>query len=255
MNKCGINDKWPVITEPFIQWVIEDNFCNNRPPLENLSSYNVILTDNVEAYECMKMRLLNASHSAMCYLGYLMGYRYIHEIILDQDIKEYIEYLMNDEVTSTLPPVPGIDLNLYKTTLITRFSNSNIKDTAMRVCMDGASKFSKYLNPTVVEQLKSDKPKIHFSSLAIGAWLRYITGVDEQNRPIIISDSLADQLNLKEIANKIKPNVKHLLAVKQVFGELGTNEKFVDSVQQVVNLLYENGSKATLKQWLNMYKS
>ncbi|CAF1490678.1 unnamed protein product, partial [Didymodactylos carnosus] len=120
LNKCGINDKRPVITEPFIQWVIEDNFCNNRPSLENLSLYNVLLTDNVETYECMKIRLLNASHSAMC-SGYLMGYRYIHQIILDQDIEECIEYLMNDEITFTLPPVPGIDLNLYKTTLITRF--------------------------------------------------------------------------------------------------------------------------------------
>ncbi|CAF1543736.1 unnamed protein product [Didymodactylos carnosus] len=78
------------------------------------------------------------------------------------------------------------------------------------MCMDGASKFSKHLNPTIVEQLKSDKPKVHFPSLVIGTWLRYITCVDEQNRPMIIPDSLADQSNLKEIANKIEPNVKHL---------------------------------------------
>ncbi|CAF1045587.1 unnamed protein product [Didymodactylos carnosus] len=255
LTKCGITDKWPVVTEPFVQWVIEDNFCNGRPPLEHLSSYNVLLTEHVEAYECMKMRLLNASHSSMCYLGYLMGYRYIHEIILDQDVKQYIEYLMNDEVSSTLPPVPGIDLELYKKTLITRFSNPNIKDTALRVCMDGASKFPKFLNPTIDQQLKSNQPKIHFSSLAIGAWIRYITGVDEENNPITLQDPLADQLNLKDIANNTKPNVKEILNINQVFGDLGKNEKFVKSVQDVVNLLYEKGSKATLKQWLNMYKS
>jgi len=85
---CGVNDQWPVITEKFLQWVIEDSFCNGRPPLEFLSSspYNVLLTDHVELYESMKMRLLNASHTAMCSIGYLMGYTYIHEIILDKQI-------------------------------------------------------------------------------------------------------------------------------------------------------------------------
>ncbi|CAF2840216.1 unnamed protein product [Rotaria sp. Silwood2] len=251
-SHCGIADGWPVITEPFIQWVIEDSFCNGRPPLELLSSSpnNVLLTKHVEAYECMKMRLLNASHTGMCYLGHLMGYTYIHEIMLDENIGIYIEQLMNAEVTPTLPPVPGIDLEQYKRTLIERFSNPHIKDTALRVCMDGASKFPKFLVPTIVEQLKRGNNP-HFCALAVGAWIRYLSGFDEQNKPIILQDALAVELNLSELAVKTKPGAKQILSINQIFGVLAEKPQFIESVERVVQLLYEIGSKETLKQWIN----
>ncbi|UJR23330.1 hypothetical protein I4U23_026344 [Adineta vaga] len=249
---CGIADGWPVVTEPFIQWVIEDTFCNGRPPLELLSSstYNVLLTEHVEAYECMKMRLLNASHTGMCYIGYLMGYNYIHEIMLDKQIEIYIEDLMNHEVTPTLPPVPGIDLEKYKRTLVERFSNPHIKDTALRVCMDGASKFPKFLVPTIVEQLKRGNNP-HFCALAVGAWIRYLGGVDEHDKPITLQDALAVDLKLGELATKTKPSAKAILSVSQVFANLAENQQFADAVERVVELLYTVGSKETLKQWVN----
>ncbi|CAF1310496.1 unnamed protein product [Adineta steineri] len=251
-SHCGIADEWPVITEPFVQWVIEDNFCNGRPPLELLSSsaYNVLLTEHVEAYECMKMRLLNASHTGMCYIGHLMGYTYIHEIMLDKQIEIYIEQLMNNEVTPTLPPVPGIDLEKYKRTLVERFSNPHIKDTALRVCMDGASKFPKFLVPTIVEQLKRGNYP-HFSALAVGAWIRYLGGSDEQNKPITLQDALAVELKLSELAEKTKPSAKEILSINQIFDTIAENTQFAEAVEKVVGLLYKVGSKETLQQWVN----
>lgn len=241
-----------MVTEPFIQWVIEDSFCNGRPPLEHLSAapYNVLLTEHVEAYECMKMRLLNASHTGMCYIGYLMGYTYIHEIMLDKNIEIYIKHLMDDEVTPTLPPVPGIDLDNYKRTLVERFSNPHIKDTALRVCMDGASKFPKFLVPTIVEQLKRGNNP-HYSALAVGAWIRYLGGADEHKKPITLQDALAVELKLSDLAAQTQPSAKGLLSVPQVFGALADNEPFAAAVERVVKLFYEVGSKETLQRWVN----
>jgi mannitol 2-dehydrogenase len=198
----------------------------------------------------MKMRLLNASHTGMCYIGYLMGYTYIHEIMLDKQIEIYIKQLMDDEVTPTLPSVPGIDLDKYKNTLIERFSNPHIKDTALRVCMDGASKFPKFLVPTIVEQIKRGNNP-HYCALAVGAWIRYLGGYDEKNKPITLQDALAVELKLSELAVKTKPSAKEILSVNQVFGNLSENAQFAESVERVVKLLYEIGSTETLKQWNN----
>lgn len=198
----------------------------------------------------MKMRLLNASHTGMCYIGYLMGYTYIHEIMLDKQIEIYIKQFMDIEVTPTLPPVPGIDLEKYKETLVERFSNPHIKDTALRVCMDGASKFPKFLVPTVVEQFKKDN-NTHFSALAVGAWIRYLGGNDEQNKPITLQDALAVELKLSELAIQTKPSAKSILSVQQVFGNLAENQQFAQAVERIVNLMYEVGSKQTLQQWVN----
>jgi mannitol 2-dehydrogenase len=167
---CGIADQWPVITEHFIQWIIEDTFCNGRPPLEFLSSspYNVLFTEHVELYECMKMRLLNASHAAMSYLGYLMGYTYIHEIISDKYIQIYIKQLMDQEITPILPEVPGIHFDQYKQILIERFSNPHIKDNVSRICINGASQFPKFIVPTIKEQFKRGN-NLHYFALTTAA--------------------------------------------------------------------------------------
>ncbi|CAF0880631.1 unnamed protein product [Adineta ricciae] len=248
----GIDDGWPVISEDFIQWVVEDTFCNDRPPLEYLSSspYNILLTDHVDAYECMKMRLLNASHTAMASLGYLIGYTYIHEIISDQHVQYYIEQLMDREITPTLQPVPGVDFDKYKQTLIGRFANPHIKDNASRICMDGASKFPKFIVPTIQEQFKRGNQP-HYCALAIAAWIRYLGGYDEQKKPIQLQDSLAVEHRLDRLAARDVLDIKQILDVSQVFSDIGKNQQFTDAIERLVELFYEIGAKETLKKWIN----
>lgn len=249
---CGLADGWPVITEPFIQWVIEDSFCNGRPPLELLSSspYNVLLTEHVEPYECMKMRLLNASHTAMSSLGYLMGYTYIHEMIGDEHVRIYIKELMHREITPILPEVPGICFDQYEQTLLQRFANPNINDKAVRICMDGASKFPKFIVPTIVEQFKRGKNP-HYFALTIAAWIRYLGGVDEYDQPILLQDSLAIKHHLNQFAKGRQTSVRQILSVKPVFDVIGENEEFTKKVERVVELFYDIGAKETLKQWIS----
>lgn len=248
----GLADGWPVIGEPFIQWVVEDSFCNGRPPLELLSAspYNVLLTDDVEPYERMKMRLLNASHTAMSSLGYLMGYTYIHEIITDEYMKIYIKQLMDQEITPILSEVPGIDFEQYKQTLFQRFANPNIKDKAVRICMDGASKFPKFLVPTILEQFQRGKNP-HYFALSIAAWIRYLGGIDEHNQVIVLQDSLAMEHRLDQLAKGKQSAVREILSIQPVFDTVGENEEFVEKVERVVQLLYEIGAKETLKKWID----
>ncbi|CAF3427571.1 unnamed protein product [Rotaria socialis] len=248
---CGIADGCPVVAESFMQWVVEDSFCSGRPPLELLTNvpYNVLLTEHVEAYECMKMRLLNAAHTAMCYLGYLMGYTYIHEIMSEKNMQFFIEHLMNDEVTPVLPPVPNVDLAEYKRKIIERFSNPHMKDTVSRVCMDGASKFPKYLVPTIVEQLKRGVIP-YFCAMAVGSWIRYFGGKDESGQSIVLRDVLADELQLQKLASEARFTAIEMLRVRQVFGDLANNKLFAETVQDAVKLLYEEGSKAALEKWI-----
>ena len=150
-DSFGVADAYPVVSETFRQWVIEDDFCNGRPELEKVG---VQFTDDVAPYEKMKIRLLNASHSAMGYLGYLCGHRFIFEIAQDPQFARYIRALMDREVTPLIGTIPGVDLEDYKTSLMKRFANETIKDQALRICMDGSSKMPKFIMPSIVEQLQ-----------------------------------------------------------------------------------------------------
>ena len=241
----GIDDAWPVVCEPFRQWVIEDRFSDGRPPFEKVG---VQMTADVHPYETMKIRLLNASHSAMGYLGYLAGYTYIYEIMSDPQFRKYILELMHDEVTPILPPVPGVDLEEYKETLIERFANPTIKDQASRICLDGSAKVPKFILPSIREQLARGG-SVRRLSLAVAGWCRYLSGTDEQGNPIEIQDPMADAL--QRHARDAGKNPRPFLALREIFGDdLPQSAVFVEQVGEALQSLYEVGARATLAKYI-----
>ena len=241
----GIEDAWPVVTEPFRQWVIEDRFCDGRPPFEKVG---VQMTADVHPYEMMKIRLLNASHSALGYLGFLAGYTYIYEIMADPGFRKYILDLMHEEVTPILKPVPGIDLDAYKETLVERFANPTIKDQATRICLDGSAKMPKFILPTIREQLARGG-SVRRLSLAVASWCRFLAGTDEQGKPIEIQDPMADELHRHASTGGKDP--RPFLGMREIFGDdLPKSTVFVEQVGDALQSLYAVGARATLARYI-----
>ena len=145
-RRFGIDDQWPVLCEPFTQWVLEDNFADGRPPLEDVG---VQIVSDVEPYELMKLRLLNASHQALCYPGYLVGYRLVHDVTTDPLFARFLLDYMTSEAIPTLRPVPGVDLVQYANQLIERFSNPEVRDTVARLCANASDLIPKFLLPVI----------------------------------------------------------------------------------------------------------
>src|ERR671916_1511360 len=179
-ERFGVTDGWPVVCEPFTQWVLEDSFPLGRPALEDAG---VQVVPDVEPYELMKLRLLNASHQALCYFGYLAGYRLVHEVAQDPLFANFLLAYMDREATPTLPPVPGVDLDAYKHELIERFANPAVRDTVARLCAESSDRIPKWLVPVVHDQLAA-RGEARRSALVIAAWARYAEGVDEHGNPI-----------------------------------------------------------------------
>jgi mannitol-1-phosphate/altronate dehydrogenase len=234
----GITDGWPVVTEPFRQWVIEDSFSNGRPPLEEVG---VQIVPHVHPYETMKLRLLNASHQAMAYLGYLAGYRYAHEVMGDPDFVQFLTRFMDVEVTPLLPPVPGIDLAEYKRTLLARFGNPKIADTLARLATDGSDRMPKFVLPSLSEALAQGRAH-RLLTLVVAGFCRYLRGVDEQGQAIDLHDGRADEL--RTLANQGQADPRPLLAVRRVFGDLVDNEPWVEELSAVLRDLDTRGAKA-----------
>ena len=237
----GIEDAWPVVCEPFRQWVIEDEFCNGRPPLEDAGAQ---MTSDVQPYERMKLRLLNAGHSALGYLGWLAGFRTIDRVASDPQFQAFLSRLWNDEVTPLLPPVPGINLDDYKTTLLARFANPRIGDQVARICLDGSAKMPKFLLPSVHEQLaRGYVPRL--LTLAVAGWFRYLSGTDEQGQAIKIEDPMAATLQERALAGGTDP--RPLLSLHGLFGDLGQDAPFVTELEAALGRLYSDGVRAALK--------
>jgi mannitol 2-dehydrogenase len=165
-----IDDQWPVTCEPFIQWAVEENFANGRPLWQSLG---VQFVKDVTPYEKMKIRLLNAGHSLLGFLGALYGYNTIDETVRGPLFNSFLRRFMDREVTPVLGKIEGIDLEDYKDLLIKRFSNPNIKDRLSRICSESSAKIPKFLLPTIQEQLNRGG-STQFGALVVASWYRYL---------------------------------------------------------------------------------
>jgi mannitol 2-dehydrogenase len=241
-ERFGVDDGWPVVCEPFTQWVLEDDFGGGRPQLQDVG---VQLVNDVEPYELMKLRLLNASHQSLCYLGYLAGYRYAHEVCQDKLFVDFLLGYMDFEATPTLPPVPGVDLDRYKHQLIERFANPEVRDTLARLCAESSDRIPKWLLPVVRDQLAADGG-IERAALVVAAWARYAEGTDEQGQPIVVVDRLRDRLVERAQHNREDPLI--FISDRDLFGDLVDDERFVRAYTSALSSLYERGARATLER-------
>lgn len=241
-ERFGVDDAWPVVAEPFTQWVVEDRFAAGRPSWEDVGAQ---LVDDVEPYELMKLRLLNASHQALCYLGYLAGYRYAHEVCADETFVRFLRDYMAREGAPTLLPVPGVDLEEYQATLIERFANPHVRDTLARLCAESSDRIPKWLVPVIRANLASGG-EVHRSAAVVAAWARYDEAVDEQGEPIEIVDRLADRLKVAAARNREDPLA--FVRDEELFGDLATEPRFVEAYTAALDSLHTLGARATVER-------
>jgi mannitol 2-dehydrogenase len=240
-EKFGIDDGWPVMTESFKQWVIEDHFEQGRPAWESVGAQ---MTTDVLPYEKMKLRLLNASHQALCYIGMLLGYEFVHETMEDRDIRKLVKKMMDEEVTPLLSEVPGVDLTDYKRTLIERFANPAIRDQLSRIGIYGSSGIPKFVLPSIQEQLQRGGP-IKLLSFTVASWFRFLSGLDESGKEMPMLDPMAQ--TLRERAKAAGRDAGRLLAIREVFSEeLANSPAFAKQVTDTLNSFYEEGARSTL---------
>jgi mannitol 2-dehydrogenase len=240
-ERFGVDDGWPVVCEPFTQWVVEDSFPQGRPPLEDAG---VQLVQDVEPYELMKLRLLNASHQALCYLGYLDGYRYAHEVCSDPLFVRFLLGYMDREGRPTLPEVPGVDLDDYTRTLIERFANPEVRDTLARLAAFSSDRIPTWLVPVVQENLAAGRD-VELSALVIASWTRYAEGVDEQGEPIDVVDRVKEDRMAAALRSRDDPTA--FLQDRTLFGDLADNPRFVAVYSSALAGLRRDGARATLQ--------
>jgi fructuronate reductase len=241
--RLGLEDASPVVTEPFTQWVIEDRFPRGRP---DWSIAGAEFVSDVAPYENMKLRLLNGSHSTLAYLGYLAGYETVSDTMKDAHYRRLAESLMDDAAT-TLKMPPGADVAAYSQALIARFENPALRHRTWQICMDGSQKLPQRLLGSIRDRLAVGSP-IDRLVMGVAGWMRYVTGIDEQGKPIDVRDPLAARL--RSIADQAGLNAARLapalLDVREIFGDLGADPRFRDAVTENLARIIAKGARAAV---------
>jgi mannitol 2-dehydrogenase len=238
----GIADQRPVFAEPFRQWVIEDTFCNGRPPLEEVG---VEFVTDVAGHKLVKTRLLNGTHSAIAYLALLAGHERVDEAMRDPLFDRYVEQLLYDEIAPMLPAIRRIDIDNYCATTIDRLRNPRISDRLERLAARGSVKMPAYLLPSLHDAIATERPHT-MMMLAVAGWARYLRGTDLEGRDIHIEDPQAKLLNTLATLGGNYPDP--LLRNHDVFGDLRLVPGFVDRLGQLIGAIDRQGVASTLRR-------
>ncbi len=243
--RLGYADAWPVVAEPFSQWVIEDRFVRGRPRWEQAGAEMV---RDVRPYELMKLRALNGAHSTLAYLGAVLGLETVADAMAEPALPPFLRALWDEDLLPVIPIVPGMDLPAYAAQLTTRFHNPAIRHRLLQIAMDGSQKLPQRLLQPALDRLRQGTMPRRVA-LVVAAWMRFLQGRDERGRPYEISDPLAGRL--AALASKAGDDAEKLAAalfgVKEIFPpDLVAHGGFRAEVVEALGLLLRNGVRATL---------
>jgi mannitol 2-dehydrogenase len=221
-ERWGIVDAWPVVCEPFRQWVIEDRFAAGRPRFEDAGA---LFTDDVRSWELYKLRLLNATHSCMAYLSSVAGIVYVDEAVGMPPMRRFLERFLLDEAIPTLNEIPGHPRAAYAETVLERFENAGVRDQIARLCIDGTAKLRSFVVPTIERQLELGGP-VGCAALALAGWARYLalTPTDERapdtggdRAATYATRSLDDPVAFLGLAEVFPPSVRDSERFREAF--------------------------------------
>jgi mannitol 2-dehydrogenase len=241
-DEIGVDDGWPVVAEPFRQWVIEDTFAAGRPRFEDVGA---LVTDRVHDWEIYKLRMLNATHSCMAYLMAIQGVVYVDEAIAVPAVRRYLERFLAAEAIPTLIEIPGHPAADYGRTVLARYENTGVRDQIARLCIDGAAKFPSFLIPTVERQLELEGP-LECAALALAGWARYLATVPSAERAYDPSGDRA-----ATFAGRSIDAPRAFLEFDQVFTpRLRESERFADAFADASRALAAHGSIGAMERLL-----
>jgi mannitol 2-dehydrogenase len=243
-QSLGIDDAAPVTCEPFRQWVMEDNFPTGRPALEKVG---VTFTPRVDAFETMKIRILNGGHAIIAYPAGLLDIHYVHDAMAAPMIRAFLDHILEHEVLPIVPPVPGVALPDYKSLIIDRFSNPEVADTVRRLCLDGSNRQPKFIIPSIRDAIAKNG-KMQGLILLSALWCRYCYGTTESGAPIAPNDPNWDRLQSQAVLARNDP--KAWLEMAEIYGDLGQNAEVVAQFTKALVAIWEKGTRNVINDYL-----
>ena len=239
----GVDDRAPVTHERLRQWVIEDDFCAGRPDWDRVGA---TFTDDVRAYEMMKLRILNAGHQILANPGEILSIDTIAGCMAHPSIAAYFRKVLTEEIVPHVEGVPGMTPRQYVDLIDRRFSNDAIVDTTRRVAFDGASRHAGFVLPIVRDGLASDT-SIEGLALVEAMWARMCDGTREDGDGIAPNDPLWD--DLVAAAKTARDRPRAWLEQRQFYGDLIDAPRFADAFGRWLGVIWSQGCEAALRQY------
>lgn len=209
-----------------------------------------MIVANVAPYETAKLRLLNGSHSAIAYLGYLAGHQFVHEVMAEPVLSRFVTELMEEEIAPTVSEPAGMPFKAYAEDLRARFRNPSLQHRTLQIAVDGSQKLPQRLLNTIRDRIESGQPLPRLAT-AVAAWMVYATGRSPAGEHIDVRDPMADRMARigQEADGDPEALIKAFLGLNEVFGQdLPKNDVFRQAALQALRTTLTKGAHTAARE-------
>jgi len=241
----GLADAWPVQREPYAQWVVEDDFALGRPDWER---FGVTMSSDIAGYDRAKLRLLNAPHSAMAYLGTLLELETVADAMRHPALAAFVGGLMREHIAPNVALPEGFDAAAYISAILARFANPAVRHRLIQIAQDGSQKIPVRFLGTIADAMAAGRP-IDALCLPVAGWLQFVRRQTQAGIPL--ADPWASQLAAIASGANGDPRdvVQAFLRLDGIFGPLGLDEQFGRVLQRAYAALGD-GSRTAVEATL-----
>lgn len=159
----GRDDRAPVVTEPFAEWVLAGEFPAGRPEWERAGARFV---DDIRPFERRKLRLLNGAHLLLALLGLRRGQHTVAEAMADPALHRLTE----DFWSAAAHGVP--EAGTYLGQLRARFGNARIRHSLRQIATDAEVKLRERIVP-LADEILARTADPNPALRVVAAWLAH----------------------------------------------------------------------------------
>jgi fructuronate reductase len=170
-ESTGFDDRCPVVSEPFHEWVLSGVFPAGRPRWEDAGA---TFTDDVTPYEHRKLWLLNGAHSLLAYAGSIRGHATVAGAVADETCRSWLEEWW--AAASAHLDQPAGDVAAYRAALVERFSNARMHDRLDRIAADGSQKLPIRILPVLRAERAAGRVPAG-ATRVLAAWVCHLRGL------------------------------------------------------------------------------
>ncbi|MBV2358634.1 mannitol dehydrogenase family protein [Thalassococcus sp. CAU 1522] len=239
-RELGIDDAAPVTHENYRQWVIEDRFCAGRPDWDRAGA---TFSEDVHAYEAMKIRVLNGGHQVIANAGEVLSLATIADCMAHPGLAAFFDKVERTEIVPHVAAVPGMTPEAYVDLITRRFANPMIHDTTRRVAFDGSSRHTGFVLPILRDALAKGTP-VTGLALVEALWARMCAGTRQDGSVIEPNDPFWADLNATALAARDEPQT--WLRQDHLYGDLLHEPRFAEAFCGWLAMLWQDGVEATL---------
>ena len=238
----GIDDAVPVMSESYLQWVLEDTFPTGRPELE---AVGVEFVEDISTHETMKGRILNAAHMLLSFPALLAGYRLVHQALADPLLRGFAERFLHDDVLPILDAPGGVSLPTYVDSVLERFSNPAVGDQWARIATDGTTKIAVFHTATITDLLARGGDTRREAFL-IASYQRFLTGQDDDGASFPVGEPTLSAADLAQLRNSDGLGI--LRAAPFAPMNLTQHPGFVRNFREMRDSIHQRGVLATIRE-------